>query len=823
MLDDVGRSTHTEDLQGGDGRPKADRKFMQDNMRKRTADAVAFPASTKLFHPQADWRKSWDLGMMGLLIFSALVTPFELAFLDNGDCGTVCCSPPMCLMWAVNQLVTILFIIDIHIIFNTAFFSQTQGKWIVDRQSVAVEYLKTWFFVDVISVIPFEYIGPYLSDDPDNLKALALIRLVRLLRLLKLLRILKGFRILDRWQNKLAIPFSSQVLYKSITLTVLMCHWSACAIRLVAQTSRQSCRDDCYFRVYAKCVSSNPMPEDWPMPDPTSSSCYYRFGGLQNFTSYQSTDNTTQAVIARSNVERYCAQKCLSSNWLDRSGFPDSSTTAQYIAAFYWGIYNLKGCDAFAISVAEYAVAIFVMIAGGGVWMLLLGDMCNVLGNLDVAGNTYRKNMDNLNQYLADNHFHKRLVVRLRAYFIHCKDLLVNEFYKATLLRMSPTLRSQVAHHEHGSWVKKIVFFAKAPKLERRDLVADLAVNFVPMVYVPGDNLVQMGSMNKSMIVIHKGLAMKSAPPALPAFLASSSVVGEDVLLRTITDKRQQRKYSVTAMTYCDVLEITARQLLVILTSGVYPDTYKSIRRYALRLYLRRSMPIVLKEAMENPAVHDFHDVAMLLTGELVNEVDVAVQQAEDEDDMGIPPEQMLKLMGKFDELDRNYRIMGHRMKAAAKEIRHLRKQLYKFLKSRGLIQSSKSSHFDVETTFDVKEKEEKGPEKRLLIPRKKWRDYCRKEAKKYARQHELDALIPQLDEVAERADKLSTFSSITIPNKNLESELRQAEKEIRVVQNRQRGLVANIQEETKRLRRLKEHQKDEERKRNLARSRLAS
>merc|ERR1711998_566787 len=142
-------------------------------------------------------------------------------------------------------------------------------------------------------------------------------------------------------------------------------------------------------------------------------------------------------------------------------------------------------------------------------------------------------------------------------------------------------------------------------------------MSFTPMVYVPADTLVAMGSINKTMTVIQKGLAVKTEPPNMPKFLPASSVFGEDIILKTVTDKMKQRKWSVAAATYCDVFELTNRKLLIILTSGMYKETYTFIRKHATRMLLRNAMPLALKEAMENPAVHTFHDVAMLLTGEL--------------------------------------------------------------------------------------------------------------------------------------------------------------------------------------------------------------
>lgn len=212
--------------------------------------------------------------------------------------------------------------------------------------------------------------------------------------------------------------------------------------------------------------------------------------------------------------------------------------------------------------------------------------------------------------------------------------------------RMSPVLQGEVSNREHGAWVRTIMFFAKAPKKERRELIVDISMAFAPMVYVPNDFLSSPGAANKTMMVIQKGLAIYTDPPNLPRFLPASSVFGDDIILKTVTDKNKFRPWSVKAITYCDVYELTFRKLLIILTSGMFGDSYTFIRKHATRMLLRNAMPLALKEAMENPQVTTFHDVAMLMTGEL-EEVAVDVAQAVDFDDPGVPPEQMLALMDK--------------------------------------------------------------------------------------------------------------------------------------------------------------------------------
>lgn len=201
-----------------------------EQMKKRRPEAVAFPPTTKVFNPHADWRKRWDLLIMMLLVFCALVTPTEIAFWEEVGCTAQCCAPSHCFLYILNHIINIVFIVDMCIIFQTAFFSYHLGRWVTNRSVIASSYMSSWFPIDLLSVIPFEFVGPSLLGDGANTRTLALVRLVRLLRLLKLLRMLKGAQIIKRWQNRVAVPYGSQVgspylsLYASLSACVCCSH-----------------------------------------------------------------------------------------------------------------------------------------------------------------------------------------------------------------------------------------------------------------------------------------------------------------------------------------------------------------------------------------------------------------------------------------------------------------------------------------------------------------------------------------------------------------------------------------------------------------------
>ena len=72
-----------------------------------------------------------------------------------------------------------------------------------DKKNIMVDYFKSWFWIDIISVFPWEVIlEGQESDLPQLFKTLRLTRLTRLLRMFRLLRVV---RIVHRLEYSLSI------------------------------------------------------------------------------------------------------------------------------------------------------------------------------------------------------------------------------------------------------------------------------------------------------------------------------------------------------------------------------------------------------------------------------------------------------------------------------------------------------------------------------------------------------------------------------------------------------------------------------------------
>ena len=97
----------------------------------------------------------WDITMMMALLFTAIFTPYEVTFLEEGPCVTI--------IFIINRFIDILFLSDILIIFNLA-YQEESGAFVYEHRRIAENYLRGFFVIDLFSVLPFWTTVFLLSD-----------------------------------------------------------------------------------------------------------------------------------------------------------------------------------------------------------------------------------------------------------------------------------------------------------------------------------------------------------------------------------------------------------------------------------------------------------------------------------------------------------------------------------------------------------------------------------------------------------------------------------------------------------------------------------
>jgi len=180
-----------------------------------------------LFDPTSVFNQRWDALGLILLLFTASVTPFETAFVTGPLHIDV--------LFLINIIVDAIFAFDMFVQMRTPARDPETGKIIRKGSAIALRYVKTWFFIDLVSVIPFELLNLNENMASTNLNELRLLRFLRLTRLLKLLRVLRASRKLKQWQVYVNLRYSTLQLLKLVIMLVFLIHWLACGYRLATE------------------------------------------------------------------------------------------------------------------------------------------------------------------------------------------------------------------------------------------------------------------------------------------------------------------------------------------------------------------------------------------------------------------------------------------------------------------------------------------------------------------------------------------------------------------------------------------------------------
>lgn len=177
--------------------------------------------------PTDGWRTRWDLLLLVLTLYSACTVPVRACFDADAE-G---------LLWAFEASISLVFLADMALTFNTALWDGAQGempaapfrslpvlsapcrsllippdstrpsattrrapgRWVLSRAAVARHYLSGRFWLDAPASLPVELLELGAAD--DEMRDLLWLRLLRLARLLRLLRPLRVERYAVWWRS----------------------------------------------------------------------------------------------------------------------------------------------------------------------------------------------------------------------------------------------------------------------------------------------------------------------------------------------------------------------------------------------------------------------------------------------------------------------------------------------------------------------------------------------------------------------------------------------------------------------------------------------
>jgi hyperpolarization activated cyclic nucleotide-gated potassium channel 2 len=133
--------------------------------------------------------------------------------------------PSLVTAW-VDYSIDIMFLIDITIFFNTAYFDTKTEQYIFSYMKIFQQYMKFWFWIDLISTIPFESI--FYSTMKISVGG-QYNQLVKILRIIRFARLSKVFSSRNKNNRDLVV---NQPIIRNILLLVVqiafVAHLFAC-------------------------------------------------------------------------------------------------------------------------------------------------------------------------------------------------------------------------------------------------------------------------------------------------------------------------------------------------------------------------------------------------------------------------------------------------------------------------------------------------------------------------------------------------------------------------------------------------------------------
>lgn len=131
--------------------------------------------------PDSLFKRIWNLIITSAITYSAIVTPYSLAFQENSDN----------IIQYIEYLIDCILLVDIVLNFFSA-YNDKEENLIKKHKTIIKTYLKTWFIIDLISVFPFSLCFNQFRYNFGHFRRISFLpKIYKLFKLAKLIRIAK--------------------------------------------------------------------------------------------------------------------------------------------------------------------------------------------------------------------------------------------------------------------------------------------------------------------------------------------------------------------------------------------------------------------------------------------------------------------------------------------------------------------------------------------------------------------------------------------------------------------------------------------------------
>ncbi|XP_065200831.1 potassium voltage-gated channel subfamily H member 8 isoform X3 [Planococcus citri] len=450
------------------------------------------------------FKSCWDWLILIATFYVAIVVPYNASFV-NVD------KPSM----VSDVVVEALFIVDIILNFRTTYVSK-KGEVVSNPRSIAINYVKSWFVVDLFAALPFDLLYAtdlydlYSGDDPGS----GQIHLLKLTRLLRLARLLQK---MDRYSQ-----YSAMILTLLMLSFTIVAHWLACIWYVIAEKERSK------------------FPKDWDL------------GWLHTLA-----DRLKISVDAITYGEAYITALYFTCSSLTSVGFGNVSANTS----------------------SEKIFSICTMLIGALMHAVVFGNVTAIIQRMYSRRSLYQSKWRDLKDFLTLHQIPDELKQRMQDYFQTMWSLNHGIDIHETLKEFPEELRGDVSMHLHRE-ILQLPIFERAAQGCLKLLSLHIRTNFcAPGEYLihKGDALSSIYYLcNGSMEVVHDDMVVAILgkgdlvgcdistwlQPNANGQGSGGNTGPNDTIVKSSCD--------VKALTYCDLKCINMQGLIDVLR--LYPE-----------------------------------------------------------------------------------------------------------------------------------------------------------------------------------------------------------------------------------------------------------
>lgn len=272
----------------------------------------------------------------------------------------------------------------------------------------------------------------------------------------------------------------------------------------------------------------------------------------------------------------FFAAHFIASAWIVILGNPNNlDNVTRYIRSVYWTVTTLTTIgygDITPVTNAQTMFVIIIEIMGAGMYGFIIGNIANLIANIDIAKAQYKEKLEKINTFMKYRNLPSPLQNRINEYYNYLWESRRGYDESSVLLDLPISLKTQVALYINKDIIAKVPIFKGAEEA----FIKEVILNLEPVVFTPGDTIVYKGDIGFDMFFISKGSVdvVSEDESIVYATLTTGQFFGEIALLFS-----SPRTATIKAREYCDMYRLKKEIFDDILER--YPDFEKQIKELA--------------------------------------------------------------------------------------------------------------------------------------------------------------------------------------------------------------------------------------------------